>query len=443
MSEENIKVPRIALLGICDHARYDQGNPPYLSHLHILGLRKVVLGLIYPLDLSHLCLALAVFGVESSNLGMVLLRNQQGDEVFRIEIKISPDGELKAEGTVEDRASSPHMLIPVGKGPSWTTLAIPLKGVILNEPQDLDVFMKSDEEEIHLGVLSFGLATAPPLTADRIAAIKSDPRAIKALLFVLRCKVCDSTLRITASLEKPEKKEAGTVWYQDLPDEFTCACGKTKMSLRILKTNMHGLLGKTDISMNNLSISTLYQNDTIDRISEKFFQLVRSKPREEEVQRFLSSNPIIFHFLSPIRLFEKPPILSKHQADFAILDSRGTLVFIELERPDVLLLRKDGAASAEIEHAISQVRDWLYLYEKHRSAVLECLEIQEREVTRVKGLVIAGRDEGSDPDNLRKFKWQDRGAIDCQTYDDLLGNVAALSREMKAVQIVDNLGHPK
>lgn len=130
---------------------------------------------------------------------------------------------------------------------------------------------------------------------------------------------------------------------------------------------------------------------------------------------------------------KNPPILSKHQADFAILDSRGTLWFVEIERPDILLLRKDGATSAEMEHAISQVRDWLFLYEKHRGAVLECLDLRDHAVTRVRGLVIAGRDEGYDVENLRKFKWQDRGAIDCMTYDDLLSSCATLSREMKAV----------
>jgi hypothetical protein len=282
-------------------------------------------------------------------------------------------------------------------------------------------------------MLSFGLAGAPPLTPDRIAAIKSDPRAVKALRLVLGCKYCDSKLKVAASLEKSDKREDDSVWYQDLPDEFVCGCGRTRLPLHILKTNTHALLGKVDIAMNNFTFSTLYQDDTIDRISEKLLQLIRSNPKEEEVQRFLAENPIVFHFLSPVRLFEKPPILSKHQADFAILDSRGTLFFVELERPDVLLLRKDGAASAEVEHAISQVRDWLFLYEKHRNAVLECLDLQDREVTRVKGLVIAGRNEGCDVNNLRKFKWQDRGAIDCMTYDDLLGIVAALSREMKAV----------
>jgi hypothetical protein len=66
-------------------------------------------------------------------------------------------------------------------------------------------------------------------------------------------------------------------------------------------------------------------------------------------------------------------------------------------------------------HAISQVRDWLLLYEKHRGALLDCLALRDQEVARVIGLVMAGRNEGCDAENLRKFKWQDRGAVDCMT----------------------------
>jgi len=433
MEKEMNIVPRVALLGICDHARYDHIGTPYLAHIHILGLRKVVLGYIYPLDLSHLCLALAVYGIELSDPGAILLRNREGSEVFRLQIKTvtRPNIDSHSEKTSENRY--PDIFVAVGDTPAWTIFAVPLQGVVLNEPQMLEAFLQSDGQEVPLGMLSFGLAGAPPLTPDRIAAIKSDPRAVKALRLVLGCKYCDSKLKVAAGLDRSEKREDDSVWYQDLPDRFSCSCGKTNMSLDILKSNMHALLGKSDINLNNLSFSTLYQADTIDRISENLLKLIKGNPKEEEIQQFLAKNPIVFHFLSPVRLFEKPPILSKHQADFAILDSRGTLFFVEIERPDILLLRKDGAASAEIEHAISQVRDWLFLYEKHRGAVLECLDLGDREVTRVKGLVIAGRNESCDPENLRKFKWQDRGAIDCMTYDDLLGIFAALSREMKAV----------
>ncbi len=118
MVKEVTAVPRIALLGICDHARYDQVGPPYLSNLHILGLRKVVLGYIYPLDLSHLRLALAVYGIELSDPCIILLRNRQGAEVFRLQIKTSPQGEINSGSEVKNESFDPDMLIAVGDTPA-------------------------------------------------------------------------------------------------------------------------------------------------------------------------------------------------------------------------------------------------------------------------------------------------------------------------------------
>ena len=433
MKKDKLITPRIALLGICDRARYEQGDPPVLSYIDVLGLRKVVLPYIYPFDASGQCLALAVYGLELADPGAVALRSRDGNQVFRVDISTSPKIDIAdSEGKKGDNSEAGILLV-LSDAPSWTMLLAPLKGVVLNEPQTLEAFLLDGEGEIPIGVLAFGLARASPLSPDRIAAIKSDPRAIKAVRLNLGCKHCDSKLKVFAALTKPKEEEKALVWYQDLPEAFNCSCGKTSFSLDILKTNMHALLGTRDVDAKNLSFSALYEDRAIDQISKELLDLIKTKPKEEVVQKFLSKNPIVFHFLSPRRLFEKPPILSKHQTDFAILDSRGTLIFVEIERPNIRLIRKDGATSAEMEHAISQVRDWLFLYEKHRGAVLEGLDLRDREVTRVRGLVIAGRDEGYDPEKLRRFKWQDRGAIDCMTYDDLLSILVTLNREMKAM----------
>lgn len=433
MTKRKLIVPQIALLGICHRARCEQGDPPEFSQMDILGLRRIVLPYIYPFDVSSHYLVLAVYCVELSKTSAVALRDGNGNQVFRIDISAQAVGEIV--DSKDKKADTPEsgVLVSVSNEGSWTMVLVPLNGLVLNEPQTLEAFLLDGESEISIGVLAFGLASVPPLTPDRMAAIKSDPRAIKALHFNIGCKHCDSKLKVFAALEKPEDSDTGLVWYQDVPEVFECGCGKTRLSLNILRTNMHALLGNRDVIPKNLSFSDLYEHRAIDLISKELLHLFNTKPREEEVQQFLSKNPIVFHFLSPLRLYEKPPILSKHKADFAILDSRGVLVFVEIERPDILLIRKDGAASAEMEHAISQVRDWLYLYEKHRGAVLECLDLGDREVTKVRGLVIAGRHQGYNTEKLRRFKWQDRGAIDCMTYDDLLSILAALDRDIKAM----------
>ena len=318
MTKDNPIAPRIALLGLCERARYQRGDPAYLSQIDILGLRKVVLAYIYPFDTSGLFLTMAAYGMESSNPGAVVLRNRDGVQVFRVDIRTNAQGDTTLDKDLKNEDPDSGAFAVVGGLPSWTVFLAPLKGIVLNQPQTLEAFLLTDDQEIPLGVFSFGLAGAPPLTPDRIAAIKSDPRALKTVYLILGCKHCDSKLKVVAALEKPEKSEGDGVWYQDLQSQFTCSCGKTNISLDILKSNMHALLGKTDIAAKNLSFSTLYEHDAIERVSGDFLQLVRTSPREEDIQQFLAKNPIVFHFLSPVRIFEKPPILSKHQADFAI-----------------------------------------------------------------------------------------------------------------------------
>jgi hypothetical protein len=57
MAKNKFIIPQIALLGICHRARYELGDPPQLSQIDIIGLRKVVLPFIYPFDASAHCLA--------------------------------------------------------------------------------------------------------------------------------------------------------------------------------------------------------------------------------------------------------------------------------------------------------------------------------------------------------------------------------------------------
>jgi hypothetical protein len=229
--------PRIALLGVCDRDRREQGNQPVLSHIDILGLRKVVLPYIYPFDASNLYLALAIYGIELSNPGSVVLRNREGNEVFRVNMITT---ELSSENSKDNKSSDKGILVAVGNIPSRTVFLVQLKDVVLNEPQTVEAFPLSDGDNISLGVLSFGLAGALPLTPDRIAAIKSDPRAIKALRLQLGCKYCDSKLKVTAALEKPKSDEGDAIWYQDVPESFDCSCGRTHLD--IIRTNLHALL---------------------------------------------------------------------------------------------------------------------------------------------------------------------------------------------------------
>ena len=88
------------------------------------------------------------------------------------------------------------------------------------------------------------LLNPPPLTPERIAAIRSDPRAAKFIRVVMGCKKCPSKLVAYAGLERDPKQEAeGSVWYADLPDRFDCECGSASYDLSSTRRNLAALLG--------------------------------------------------------------------------------------------------------------------------------------------------------------------------------------------------------
>jgi hypothetical protein len=70
--------------------------------------------------------------------------------------------------------------------------------------------------------------------------------------------------------------------------------------------------------------------------------LLNSDPLEEILQRFIEHNPILLHRFPAQQLFFKPSILSRFNADFAIVTPEKELVLIEIERASTRLLRSNG-----------------------------------------------------------------------------------------------------
>jgi Domain of unknown function (DUF4263) len=129
-------------------------------------------------------------------------------------------------------------------------------------------------------------------------------------------------------------------------------------------------------------------------------------------------------------LFFKPAILTRFKADFAIVTPQKELVLIEIERAGTRLLRKDGGQHADLTHAIGQIHSWLHEIDEHRLAVLDSLEIPREMVSKVRGVVIAGRDSGNDASHLRRLKGSDHGRVTLLTYDDLSAGLAVLAHRL-------------
>ena len=109
-------------------------------------------------------------------------------------------------------------------------------------------------------------------------------------------------------------EQEGKIWFENLQDSFHCECGKTKIDLRYIKENLHGLLMKEKLS-SNFSMTHLYDQSALNSLCHNFKALLDRDPSEEEVQQFIKNNPLILHQFSPINTFFKKPILNKYQTD--------------------------------------------------------------------------------------------------------------------------------
>lgn len=427
-------IPNVAFLGVCERATRIREGQPVLWKYDILGLKQAVLSHVYPLNIKGFQLAFAMYGSDFSTTIHIRVLAPTTEELFHIDL--SP--QFPARLNLTDSVAIPIPRTEIGAFVPhdysvWSFFITGLNdfNALVKEPGDYKVVVTTDEGEKTIGFLVFGYVPAPPLTEERITAIRSNPHASKWIRFTLRCNDCGTELRSYTGLERSAKDELdGWIWYRELTSKFTCNCEKTKIDLTYIRESLHAFLGQV-VSANEqeLSFTRLYEKHTLELICNQFAAVLVPDPREETVQQFIQANPILLQQFAPQRLYHKPPLLTKYTADFAVLNNKGELILIEIEKPNKRLLKKDGGISAEFQHAIDQVRDWLHLVEEHRAAALECMGLKPEEVVSIRGVVIMGRDGSCAPNHLRKLKWTDFGhGITFYTYDDLISGLVTLVR---------------
>jgi Shedu protein SduA, C-terminal len=418
-----------AFLGLCDRANYVRQGNTNLFRWNVLGLGNVVLSFIFPLRLDGWFIGFAFRSDAAGIADRLRISDNLGNEVgtlnlsSRVASPEDPDVVLKSPG--------PLLGIPEY---GWIVAFFPLTDTawIVSKPGIYYLERFADDTWSKVGTLEFVLVDPPPLTPDRITAIKSEPNAAKSVRIEIGCKHCPSKFRAYAALEKVEKIEKeGWTWYGEVPSSFGCACGRTSIDLQYIKRNLFGLLGRPMQSAGNMDFVPLYRAASLRSIFNNFNKLISGHPSEELLQKFMEENPILLHQFPSNRILTKPKILLAYVADFGIVTPTKELLLIELEKSDIRLLKKDGGIAAPLNHAFDQVRDWLHDVDEHRLAVLDSLEIAREEVSAIRGVVIAGRDSGYDAKDLRKLKGMDRGRITFMTYDDLLFALDALTERVE------------
>lgn len=431
------QAPLIAFLGFVERSVQVQDRHPRLWKYNILGLKHHIFSIIYPFTFGGGGLAVAVYDPQPSDSFKLVWRSESGFEVGMMDItladktiEVGPETALTHEMSPVLRKDGPLVMIPPG-GWAFAVLPTATTNLTFNAPGLYHLYLRTDDGESLVGSLDFVLIQVEPLTEARVAAIRSDPSAIKAVRLQLRCNHCNDAIQPYAGLERSAKQEEeGCIWYQTLPNSFMCSCGKLSVDLTIIRTNLHGLLGQRSTTSHHLSFVPAYEREALHTIRTNFRALLDQGAREEVLQTFIEENPVLLHQFSPQDLWFKAPVLTSFKTDIAVLSHGAELLLIELEKPQTHLLKQDGGVHSELQHAFDQVRDWLHLADEHRQAFVACIGAEPKQVGAVRGVVIAGRDADYDLDHLRKLKGVDFGRIRFMTYDDLFAAFDALLRAL-------------
>ena len=117
---------------------------------------------------------------------------------------------------------------------------------------------------------------------------------------------------------------------------------------------------------------TFTEKEILSAIAE-YGRLLDDSAPEAEVHDFLASHLYFWNNIlrlgGPCPLYSKIKLGNEHEIDFAFFDAGSCGAewhLVEIERPSARLFNKRGDPSADLVHAVAQVRTWQRWIEKHR-----------------------------------------------------------------------------
>jgi hypothetical protein len=232
----------VAFLGVAERSSVVRDGILESVKWNILGLKHLLVFNFFPANISGLHFVFALRHIRDTELRLEIT-SDDGQEI----------GWINVGATITPASASP---IPItatrehvtSHHPSegWSVLAFPLPQAPIALPRPGRYFLTRaipDSSREIVGEFWAGLVDPPPLTAERIAAIKSDPRAMKAVRVTLACGKCKEECRAYAGLERNDNLEKeGFVWYTDLPEQFRCHCGATSLDITSIRRNLYAPL---------------------------------------------------------------------------------------------------------------------------------------------------------------------------------------------------------
>lgn len=441
MSNESITSTSVVFLGLCERYNGCEDQVPPLMKHNIIGLRNTVLVSILPQMCPFGVMIFAYAPTEQDYPLTLSVKKPSGQVIFAFQLN---EPNLVANSNYVPKDKRPSV---VYCEPGWVIFAYNCKDLVLAEVGGYAIYASTAADERKIGSFAVVPIELPELNSETILAIRSNPNSYKRLHMELKCKHCASGIRIYTGLQRDSEQEnAGWSWSEILPDTYECKCSKFKVDLQLIRRNFRRTLARfaertpgVDEALEQMGLVRTYERHAIFDIVSKLSRLVYAENvREEELQVFIQDNPIVLNSFSPLRVYHKSPITTRYFCDFALITPKRELVLVEIEKPAIQLLKENGEQAANLTHAFEQVKTWIYEATKDRRTVLHGIidrndEIKIDEITNIKGVLIAGRDDDYKQADLHRLKMTDHGNVEFYTYDDIINMSINLARHLSDV----------
>ena len=170
----------------------------------------------------------------------------------------------------------------------------------------------------------------------------------------------------------------------------------------------------------------------LKRLAAEFESLLEADTHEEELQRFLKTNPFVLH--PSADSIPKQKLGEDFVTDFVLVATTTlgpTYILVELERTSHPILTRDFTLSSPVNHAIKQTREWDVWLEKNKAYIQNKLPGFETPTF----LVVIGRAKNMTTDEkayLRSYnrEWKNTRLL---SYDDVLARFRAIIANLEAL----------
>src|SRR5262245_3735585 len=180
-------IPPIAFLGVVERAALVRDVYPNLHKYNLIGLKQTVLSHIYPLSISPLHIALAVYAPQVDVPIKFRVRDEVGNDLGTINLTLQS---LETpQPTIEDVTIKRYGQAVAYPLEGWIFVTIPTSRSLgmIPKPGLYSITYDLEGQEVIIGQLLFILIDPDPLSTSRIAAIRSNPSAAKAVRAEIKC----------------------------------------------------------------------------------------------------------------------------------------------------------------------------------------------------------------------------------------------------------------